>query len=299
MKFIKYQHLERFGTTEVLNIELGTIHIFPKIDGTNASLWHDGCSLQAGSRNRHLSLDNDNGGFMAWAVEQMQFEEFFFKYPHLRLFGEWLIPHSLKTYRKDAWRKFYVFDVGILVDDELIYLPFDEYYKILEEFNIEYVPPIAKVDNCTYEKLIEFLNSNNYLIEDGKGNGEGIVIKNYSFKNKYGRNTFAKIVTSEFKEKHIMEMGASYVNMKEPVETEIINEFVTSALVDKVYAKIENENGFTSRQIPQLLNTVYYDLVREDCWSFIKKHKNPTINFITLQHLCFNKVKELRKDIFS
>lgn len=297
MTFIKYQHLERFGTTEVLNIELGTVHIFPKIDGTNASLWYD-CGLKAGSRNRELSIDKDNGGFMAWAIEQYSFLNFFVNYPNLRLFGEWLIPHSLKTYRSDAWRNFYVFDVAKVVDNELVYLPFDEYCQILKDFGIEYIPPIAKVENCTYEKLIEYMKGNNYLIEDGKGVGEGIVIKNYAFKNKYGRNTFAKIVTSEFREKHIKEMGASYVNMKEPVEVEIVNEYVTLALVDKVYSKIENETGFTSRQIPQLLNTVYYDLVREDCWNFIKKHKNPNINFNTLQHLTFKKVKEIKKELF-
>ncbi len=298
MEFIKYQHLERFGTTEVLNIELGTVHIFPKIDGTNASLWHDGIELRAGSRNRELSLEKDNGGFMKWAMEQMEFQDFFYEFPNCRLHGEWLIPHSLKTYRKDAWRKFYVFDVSTVVEDELVYLPFDEYKEMLSKYNIEYIPPIAKVDNCTYEKLIEYLNGNNYLIEDGKGAGEGIVIKNYAFRNKYGRNTFAKIVTSEFREKHTKEMGASYLTMKEPVEVEIVKEFVTQALVDKVYAKIENETGFTSRQIPQLLNTVYYDLVREDCWTFVKKHKNPTINFSTLQHLTYAKIKELRKDLF-
>lgn len=293
-QFNKYQHLERFGTTEVLNIEVGTIHIFPKIDGTNASLWHDGVSICAGSRNRQLSIDNDNGGFMEWAVKQNNLIQFLNDNRSVTLFGEWLIPHSLKTYRKEAWRKFYVFDV--MIDGE--YIHFNDYYKLLDNYGIEYIPPIAKVNNATYEKLIEFMSVNNYLIEDGKGSGEGIVIKNYDFKNKFGRNVFAKMVTSEFKEKHVKEMGASYINMKPPIEEDIANTFVTLALVDKVHAKIENEIGFTSRQIPQLLNTVYYDVVREDCWNFVKKHKNPTINFSTLQHLIFHKVKELRKDLF-
>lgn len=297
-EFKKYQHLERFGTTEVLNIEVGTVHIFPKIDGTNASLWHDGLELCAGSRTRKLSLEADNAGFYKWAKEQMQFEEFFFKYPNLRLYGEWLVPHSLKTYRQDAWKKFYVFDVMVFIDGEWIHLSYETYEPLLKEFNIEYIPPISIVSNCTYDRFIEHMNGNNYLIEDGKGTGEGIVIKNYSYKNRYGRTTWAKMVTSEFREKHIKEMGANYVNMKPPVEEDIVNTFVTQGLVDKVYAKIENESGFTSRQIPQLLNTVFYDLVREDAWTFVKKHKNPTINFSTLQHLTFAKIKELRKDLF-
>lgn len=32
MSFIKYQHLERFGNTEVEGIEVGTVYVFPKID---------------------------------------------------------------------------------------------------------------------------------------------------------------------------------------------------------------------------------------------------------------------------
>ena len=34
MKFKQYQHIERFGTTEVQHIELGECFVFPKIDGT-------------------------------------------------------------------------------------------------------------------------------------------------------------------------------------------------------------------------------------------------------------------------
>lgn len=294
-EFVKYQHLERFGTTEVLNIELGKIHIFPKIDGTNASVWHDGTEIRFGSRNRELSIEKDNGGFMTWGVEQMNFQEFFYENPNLRLYGEWLIPHSLKTYRQDAWRKFYVFDV---VDEYGNYIPFDEYESLMKRFNIDYIPPISIVENCTCDKLIEYMNGNNFLIEDGKGCGEGLVIKNYSFKNRYGRTTWAKIVTSEFREKHTKEMGANYVNMKPPVEQSIVDKYVTSALVDKVYAKIEADTGFTSRNIPQLLNTVFYDLVREESWNFVKENKNPNINFSILQHLTFNRVKDLKSNLF-
>lgn len=39
MEFRKYQHVERFGTSEVEGIDLGTCYIYPKIDGTNASVW--------------------------------------------------------------------------------------------------------------------------------------------------------------------------------------------------------------------------------------------------------------------
>ena len=68
--FRKYQHLERFGTTEVEQIELGECFIFPKIDGTNASVWITNGVLQAGSRTRKLSLESDNAGFYGWVLKQ-------------------------------------------------------------------------------------------------------------------------------------------------------------------------------------------------------------------------------------
>ena len=50
MTFRRYQHLERFGTTEVQNIELGECYIFPKIDGTNSSVWIENGEIKADTR---------------------------------------------------------------------------------------------------------------------------------------------------------------------------------------------------------------------------------------------------------
>lgn len=301
MEFIKYQHLERFGTSEVQNIELGRVFVFPKIDGTNASIWlSDDGELQAGSRRRHLTLEDDNAGFLAWASQQPHLIKYLANNPTHRLYGEWLVPHSLKTYRKDAWRTFYVFDVAIdkPVDEiehegasRVRYLPYEIYQPVLEEYGVNYIPPISIFNNTTYDQLVAQLAKNNFLIEDGKGAGEGVVIKNYGWESKYGRQTWAKIVTSEFKEKHAKTMGVGEGGVKKLVEESIAKEFVTSALCEKVYAKIENDGGFTQRRIPQLLNTVFYDVVKEDCWNFVKKFKNPTVNFSTLKHFVFAEVK--------
>jgi hypothetical protein len=32
-------HIEKFGNTGVEGIELGECYVFPKLDGTNSSLW--------------------------------------------------------------------------------------------------------------------------------------------------------------------------------------------------------------------------------------------------------------------
>ena len=292
MEFKKYMHLERFGTSEVEGIEIGTTYVFPKLDGTNASVWFEDGQIKAGSRNRELSFDNDNAGFYKWTQQSKELIKFFELFPNKRLFGEWLVPHSLKTYREDAWRRFYVFDV---CDDLGVMVTYDAYRGALRDLELDYISPIAIFENGNYSKFVEQLDKNVFMVKDGEGVGEGVVIKNYDFVNKYGRTTFAKIVTSEFKELHTKEMGAS-TTILSMIEESIAKKYVTQALVDKVTAKIElDNNGFSSKNIPQLLNTVYYDIIREDMWSILKDFKKATINFGMLYHFIATETKRKSK----
>lgn len=300
MTFKKYQHIEKYGSEEVEGIEMGECFIFSKLDGTNTSLWYtpgNPGKFHAGSRNREITLDKDNHGFMEWLVtsdgeNRNNLLPFLRENPHLKLYGEFLVPHTLKTYRDDTWRKFYVFDVFDTNTNE--YLHYNKYKEMLDAYYVTYIPPICKITNPTYERLLKLLDQNTYLIKDGEGTGEGIVIKRYDFKNKYGRTIWAKIVKNEFKDAH---WGGQTTEKKEKkmVEEEIVKKYVTQALVEKEYAKIE---GWSSKKIPQLLNTVYHCLVKEEMWDIVKKFKNPTINFRTLSFLTTNRIKEIKPELF-
>jgi len=290
MAFVKYQHIERLGTDEVDGITIGKCYIFPKIDGTNGSLWHD-VRLCAGSRNRELALANDNQGFFSAVFGDEKIRNFLKSYPGLRIFCEWLTPHSLKTYRQDAWRKYYIFDV---MGCDGIYLHYDDYSKLLDKYGLEYIRPLAIIENPSTEKLLEFLESNHYLIEDGKGAGEGIVIKNYDYRNKYGRQTWAKMVRNEFKEKHNKEMGAPVVGMR-MLEEDIVEKYLTEEMIKKTFAKIPE---WSSRKIPQLLGTVYHDFVIEEIWHIIKDFKHPKIDFGALYQFIILKIKKTMPEIF-
>jgi len=226
MSFLKYQHLERYGNTEVEGIEVGTCYVFPKLDGTNGSVWWDD-GVKAGSRNRELALDNDNAGFMNAMVVDKAVTSFLNNDRDLILYGEWLVPHTLKTYNDDAWRKFYVFDVFDRKKERL--LSYDEYSEGLVAAGINVIAPIAIIKNGTETHFTECLTKAHYLVKDGEGVGEGVVIKNYDYKNKYGRQTWAKIVTNEFKAKHHIEMGAPVVG-GEIVEEKIAAKYVTQAI---------------------------------------------------------------------
>lgn len=295
-EFLSYIHLEKFGNDEVQGIELGKCHIFPKLDGTNASVWFGpDKEVHAGSRKREVTPDDDNQGFAAFALHDERIVELLRSHQWLRLYGEWLVPHTLRTYRKDAWRKFYVFDV---YDHEYeAFVSYDAYKGFLEDFNLDYIPAYSIIKNATYDHLLVELNKNDFLVSEGVG--EGIVIKNYDYRNKYGRTTWAKIVTSGFKESHKKAMGPDEKRFSDLVEEKIVDEFLTPEIIEKVYAKIANEcDGWNNKYIPRLLGTVYHDFVTEELWQGVKKHKNPTINFKTLNSLAINKTKEVLPHVF-
>jgi dephospho-CoA kinase len=85
-------------------------------------------------------------------------------------------------------------------------------------------------------------NTNTFLIEDGAGPGEGIVIKRYdNYVNRFDKQIWAKMVRNEFKEKNQKAFGLKTTEGKKVVESEIAEEFVTEALVKKELSKIVHE----------------------------------------------------------
>lgn len=296
--FTKYPRIEKLGSEEIEGILDGTCQVFPKIDGTNASVWlSDLGELQAGSRNRVLSLENDNANFYYNIKKDEKVIKFLKENPKFTLFGEWLVPHSLKTYVDHSWNKFFVFDVYDRHSKK--FLDYSVYANLLNKYEIEYIPSIASIKNPSEENLYHYLNKNTYLIKDGKGVGEGVVIKNYNFTNKYGRTTWLKLITNSFKAKHLKEMGEQKYENKSVVEQQIVDQFIDKHLIEKEYAKIRVANNrFSSRDIPQFLHTVYYCLITECIWDILKKYRNPKIDFTKLQRLAYIKVKELKPEVF-
>ena len=302
-EFKAYQHIVRYGLDEVLDIGFGKCHIFPKIDGTNASVW-DNEGLNCGSRKRHLSIGSDNAGFLAHITDPViaeKYIKYFEKHPNHRLFGEWLVPHSLKTYRGDTWKHFYVFDVVIdtnNIEDGMEYIQYEVYKEYLEEFGIDYIPCMAVITNPTHDQLIHWMGLNNFLIEDGKGAGEGIVIKNYGYRSRYGRQVWAKIVSSEFKEKHARAMGPCELNGKLSVEERIVDKYCTESFIEKEYAKLVLDLGWETKYIPMLLNKIFHELVDEESWNFIKDFSYPVINYKTLKSMVNIKIKQVKQELF-
>lgn len=301
----KYQSIKKLNSNETEGINEGVSYIFPKIDGTNAQVWFDGEQIQAGSRNRMLdeSSDGDNAGFCKYARQNEKLLAFFKKYPDVRLVGEWLVPHTLRTYEDNAWREFYVFDVIFEFNpseetEHFHYMEYQLYTQILDEFDIKYIPMIKAIHNATTDDYLQCMQENTFLIKEGEGLGEGIVVKNYGYLNRFGRVVWAKLVNETFKAKHQKDKTPQVVN-DGLIEGKIVNEFVTKALVDKEYSKIVNEKGYwDDKFIGRLLNTCYYCLITEELWSALKKHKNAKIDFRLLNRFTIEKVKSLLPDFY-
>jgi hypothetical protein len=300
--FIKFPHVERIGSDEIEGILEGTCYVFPKIDGTNSSVWEEcddtgACELKCGSHRRVLSRGDDNAGFCAYVHKFPEpFISLFVEKPHWTVYLEWLVPHTLKTYRDDAWRKAYVFDV--LDRDTGRFVPYDEYYPLLDSLGFDLIPLMATVTNPTEEWLTAQLDKNTFLIEDGKGYGEGIVVKNYDFISRFGRTNWLKFVRNEFKERHVKEFGVPNVVMSGTMEQALAQEYVTAGRVDKVLEKMRETAPFNSRRIAELLSRVWNDIIVEEMWNILKDNKNPVIDFKRFQRSVITEIKLVKPDIF-
>ena len=297
MYYKSYQHIEKIGTIETEGILKGEVHLSYKIDGSNGCIYlNDNGELGFGSRKRELSITEDNMGFMTnFKCDKelyLKFLEILKKYPNYIIYGEWLVPVTIKRYSKDAWRKFYIFDVYNA--EEGTYLPYGEYKKILDEYGLLYIPEIAVLNNPTEEDIKKYLdNTGDFLITDGLG--EGIVIKNYDYTNKYGRRTWAKILTEDFKKNKKEYRQKNHIaKMEGNTEMLIINAFLTPEHVLKEKYKIEEKyGGWSTKNIHELLNRVYDEFLKDNFELMLKKYKDPTINFKLLRQCSNDFVKEI------
>lgn len=289
MDFVKYQHVERLGTDKVNGILNGIVHVFPKIDGTNTSLWMDNGELCVGNRRNKLNYELDNYHSYEILRRIDKYTKFFQEFPNLRLYGEFLVPIHIKSYQKDAWRKFYVFDV---MDGDR-YLTYDEYKPMLEKFAIEYIPCMGVYENPTQDEICNLCDKGMFLQVEG-GRPEGIVVKNYGYKNYAGEQILAKVISAEFKRKTPID------TISGSVEEKIVFKYITPSFIEKEYSKFVNEvGGWDVKYIQRLFNSIWHVLIEEEMWNIIKRLKNPTIDFRKLYSMMCDEIKKVKPELFK
>lgn len=276
--FEKYMHLEHLGHPATQGILDGTCYVFEKLDGTNGSVWIEDNQINAGSRNRKLSESEDNFGFYKYVQTNPNLVDFLSKFEKgTVVYGEWMVPHTIKDYPSDLWHTFQIFDVK----ENGEYLPYSKWFGKAEASQVEYIKPIHSTTELTQDVILELSSSCK----------EGIVIKNYEFINKFSQYVSAKVINPNF---GTNTSKVSQVKNTDSFLSGIVNKYLSLHLILKTRDKLQGETIDRKK----LINMIWYDFIQEDLFEILEKEKNPVINFKLLKQLVTIKIKETLPELF-
>lgn len=281
MNFKTYKKIHRLGTEENEGILMGTCYIQEKIDGANASIWLAEDGIHCGSRNQDVTGGSFNG-FVEYVKAHPGVNKLLEDHPTYRLWGEWLVKHTV-TYNEQAYRHFYLFDI----EDGESLLDLEQVYTLAEEYSISTPQLFGKFEFPTQDQVKEFVGKT-CLGEKG----EGVVIKNFKFINKFGEYNHAKVVTDNFKEDHAVAMGGNDRHAEFYHEIYVMNKYMTLPRIQKIMSKIQPliEKRLDERETARIINTAYHDMLTEEIWEIQKDV--PSVNFKKLQSLCTRKAAQ-------
>lgn len=259
----KYQSIERHGKSGThLTVEGEPyIVIQEKIDGANASFQRVGDKILAFSRNTPLDETNNLRGFYEWTqtldVSKIHYGSIFF--------GEWTAKHKLDY--GENHNKFYLFDEYDTYTEK--YMPFEEVKKVAEIIGIETVPVFYEGKFQSIEHIKSFVGKS-VLGEIG----EGVVVKNYNYTNKYGVQVFTKFVSDHFAE---VSKTKQHKVKADPL-TEFINSTLTEARVSKLIHKLVDEGKLNEDYaienmgaiLKGLGSSVFDDIIKEELDELLK-----------------------------
>lgn len=299
--FVKWHHIERFDKTECDGIVNGYCYVSFKLDGTNSSIWADvDGNIHCGSRKRELTLEDDNGGFMKWVLsddtEAAELREWCVVHPNFHIFGEWGVGRigNLKKYICSKENHLYLFGACLSVEEvDEEGNPIVSWVHPADMLNdkilAKYMIPIIEIENPTFEQLMTIADNNHYLLpQDVKG--EGIVIDNPDFINRYGKNVLAKIVLDEYKQNKSKKQNSAPKDGE--VESWIVDKYCTEAEMSKTAAKICNTLEIdnvtdTGKGIGMFLNTLFHDAILQECDDWGNNKRVKTVDFPMMKNLTF------------
>lgn len=297
-----FTHVEHLGKEETDGILAGTCYISPKLDGTNAVVWSKDGEVRAGARTRELSATSDNAGFYVWTQsedeEAVKVRELVTGNTHIILYGEFGVGQvaNIKDYDTEAHNKLWIFDAFDTITQT--YLHPDVLKNMCAAFGLEnYVLPSVKIENPTQEQIQDLAERNHFLLTNANHAGEGMVIRNPGFRNKWGNYVIAKFVRDEYLQRKAQKENKS-VSKRFDCEQEIIDYYVTDAELAKAKAKVtlvlglEEFDKKSGKCVGMFLNLVFNDAVLAEIADICKRWKRPVINFQELSNLCNIKARE-------
>ncbi|MER2006535.1 MAG: RNA ligase family protein [Psychrobacillus sp.] len=268
----KYQDITRLGhksTIGVLN-EGDHIIIQEKLDGANASFRRDGDIVRAYSRNNELNEQNNLGGFYQWVQENVKAEDL---EKDGIYFGEWLNPHKVKY--PEYQKQFFLYDI---YDVELNrYISFSVVEKVAKKLNINVVPVFYDGLYQGFDHLMSFVGKTELggVLGDTP-TGEGIVVKNVGYFDRFGNQKFVKLVTDKFAEvqkqkkpkdpKITLTAEQKFVDatITEARVEKFLHKFVDEGILDEQYG-IEDMGVILKNMNPRIQE----DIIKEELDNFI------------------------------
>ncbi len=290
--FRKYEKINRLGKEETDGILDGLCYIEEKIDGANLSVWIEDGEIHVGSRNNDVT--NNGTGFNG-AVEYCRNHEgikkLLSRHPELRLYGEWLVKHTV-DYKATAYKKFYLFDIFDHSKNEFFDTMSVRVFS--DDYEIDAVPFLAKLEKPTLEQIMIYVGKSQF-----GDRGEGVVIKNPNFINKFGSRECAKIVTESFKEDSGIVFGGNNKFSDTYWEVYVVNKYMTLPRVQKIMNKIQPmvDKKLGMEHIPRISATAYHDMLTEEIWEISKNAQG--INFNSLKRIAIKKAIQIYKDIIN
>lgn len=297
LQFKPYNKIHALHKDECEGILEGICFIQEKVDGANASIWLEDGEVHYGSRSRDLFKARDNfNGFGDWVMKHDGIKKFLTLHPDHRLNGEWLVRHTI-GYKELNYKKFYLFDMTKESEDEVKMVDFYDMYNLAEIYNIPTVHLFATLNNPTIEQLKEFAGTS-MLGEKG----EGLVIKNFNFINKFGDRQWGKYVTQEFKEDNGITFGGNNKHSDSYEEMYYLNKYMTLPRVQKVLHKLESMEGkLSEKHIPRIMGMCHHDLISEEGWTIAQElgKTGKPFNFKTFKSLCDRKSKSIFMEVLT
>lgn len=272
----KYVDIIRYGKSSTNGViqEGDYISITEKIDGANASFRLDETNelgVSCYSRNQPLTKENTLNGFYNWVVENIVPIKDKLN-PNYIYYGEWLVKHKV-VYKDEYYKDFYMFSIWNANLELEQYLS-DEVVKLeAEKLHIKTVPYFYEGKYISFEHLMSLVGQSDMTLEPNTG--EGIVVKNVSYFDKYNRQVFVKLVSEKFAEVQKQKLPKNpNVNQK---EVALVKSVLTQARVEKLIHKLVDEGllkeDYAIEDMGDILRTlgnrVYDDIMKEESDLFV------------------------------
>ena len=231
----KYTDVTRLGHKTTLDVlkEGDQIVIQEKIDGANASFKVENGEIFAFSRNTQLSEDNTLGGFYEFA-KSLDADKLL---AGVIYFGEWTNPHKVRY--PEFEKEFFLYDIYNTHIDK--YVSFSMVKDESRRLGLNLVPVFYEGEYQSFEHLQSFVGKTHIGGKLGDiETGEGIVVKNVSYIDRFGNQKFVKLVTDAFRE--IQKQKAPKDPKRELTqEQQFVDMTVTNARVEKMLYKFVDE----------------------------------------------------------